>query len=86
MPIRRGGEGGATVGRPFLLLYKERMYKYVRSRVDGPSSRYTGDDDVGYSLVCPSINRRQKEMTFPVLVQFINLCDNTPVLLRTIAY
>ena len=41
---------------------------------------------VGDTILCPGIKRRKKEMTFPVWVQFINLCDNTPVFLRHIAY
>ena len=54
--------------------------------VDEPSSRYTGDDGFGDTLVCSSTRRSQKAMTFPVWVQFINLCDKTPMLLRQISY
>ena len=62
------------------------MYKYVRSRVDGPSSRLTGDDGVGDTLICPGIYCRKKAITSPVWVQFINLCDKTPVFLTETAY
>ena len=34
------------------------VYKYVPSRVDETSSRYTGDDDVGETNVFPGIKRR----------------------------
>ena len=33
---------------------------------------------VGDTILCPGIKRRKKEMTFPVWVQFINLCDIRP--------
>ena len=33
------------------------LQKYIRSRIDGPSSRQTGDNDVGDTLVCRSIKR-----------------------------
>ena len=55
-------------------------------RVHGPSIRYNGDNGVGEKNICPSIKHRQREITFPVWSQFINLCDSMPVLLRQIAY
>ena len=67
-------------------LYIPHVEKYVLSRVDGPSSRQTGDEGVGEKNVCPGIKRRQKAITFPVCVQFLKLCDKTPVLLRQIRF
>ena len=55
-------------------------------RIDGPSSCYTGDNGVCETNVCPSIKCRKKAITFPVWVQFLNLFDKTPVLLRQISY
>ena len=49
----------------------------------GTSSRQTGDDGVGETNVCPSIKFRQKASTFPIWVQFMKLCDNTPVFPQT---
>ena len=62
------------------------MYTYIRSLIDGPYSHYTVDDGDGDKLVCLSMYFRQKAMTFPVWVLFLNLCDKTPVFLRHIAY
>ena len=62
------------------------MQKYFRSRADGPSSRQTGDDGVGDTLVCPGIFCRQKAITSPVWENFLNLCDKTPVFVIETAY
>ena len=62
------------------------MYKYVRSHVDGPSSRLTVDDGIGETLVCLGMCYTQKAMTFPVWVLFLNLCDDTPVFPTETAY
>ena len=66
--------------------WARNLQRYVWSRVDGTSSRQTGDNGVGDTLICPVIYFRQKVITFPVWVQFINLCDKTAVFLRQIAY
>ena len=62
------------------------LQKYIRSRVDGPSRRQTGENGVGEKLVYLIMYCRKKAMTFPVWVLFLNLCDKTPMFLRYIAY
>ena len=41
------------------------FYKYFLSRVDGQSSRYTGDDGLGESNVCPGRKHRQSAINPP---------------------
>ena len=72
--------------RPTQKTWACNLWKYVLSRIYGPSSRQTGDNGVGDTLVCPSINCRQKATTFPIWVQFLNLCDKTPVFPTQISY
>ena len=63
-----------------------KMQKYFLSRVDGPSRRQNGDNDVGDTLVCIGIYCRQKAITSPEWLKFINLCDKTPGFLRQSTY
>ena len=66
--------------------WARNLQKYVRSHVDGPSSRQTGDNGVGVQLVYLGICYMQNAMVFPKWLLFINLCDDTPVFLTETAY
>ena len=65
-PIIAKGESKKEYGRGISGVYwrqgypiwKGLFYKYVPSRVDVPSSRYTGDDGGGETNICPGIKRR----------------------------
>ena len=62
------------------------MYKYDTSQIDGPSSRYTGDNGVVESKVFSGMKRWQSVIKYPQRVQSLNLYGMMPLNIAQISY